>query len=66
MASKLWFVTDGVDALGCFDVKIDAEEFKDQFCDDEDYNFYELYTILLDDLEDHPDEYELAMEEGLV
>ena len=66
MGTKLWFVTDGTTALGCFDTKIDAEEFKDQFGDDDDYNYYELYTILLDELEDYPDEYELAMEEGLV
>ncbi|MBC8452758.1 MAG: hypothetical protein H8D65_02760 [Spirochaetes bacterium] len=66
MGSKLWFVTDGISALGCFDTKIDAEEFKEQFCDDDDYNFYELYSILLDDLEDYPDEYDLAMDEGLV
>ena len=66
MGSKLWFVADGTSPLGCFDAKIDAEEFREQFCDDEDYIFYELYSLLLDDLEDYPDEYDLAMEEGLV
>jgi len=66
MGTKLWFITDSSSVLGCFEAKIDAEEFKEQFCDDEDYIFYEMYTILLDDLEDHHDEYELAMEEGLV
>jgi len=66
MGSRLWFVTDGVGVLGCFAAEIAAEEYMEQFCDDDDYNFYEYYSIRLNDLEDYPDEYELAAEEGLV
>jgi hypothetical protein len=66
MGSSLWFVTDGITVLGCFETEIAAEEFMEQFCDDADYNFYDYYYIQLNDLEDYPDEYALAEDEGLV
>jgi hypothetical protein len=66
MENSIWFVTDGVSALACFETREEALEYKEQFSDDDDYFNYELYDINVDDLEDYPDEYDLAIEEGLI
>jgi hypothetical protein len=66
MKNAIWFVTNGVSALACFETKDEAEEYKEQFSEDDDYFYYEIYDISVDDLEDYPDEYDLAIEEGLI
>ena len=66
MQSQLWFVTDGVRALSVFESKKEAERDLDRYQDDPDYEYYECYSLDIDDLEDYPDEYELALEEGFL
>ncbi len=66
MQSQLWFVTDGVKVFSVFDSRKDAERELDRFQDDPDYEYYEIYNIDVDDLEDYPDEYDLALEEGFL
>lgn len=66
MRSQLWFVTDGVKVFSVFDNRKDAEHELDRYQDDPDYKYYEIYAIDVDDLEDYPDEFDLALEEGFL
>ena len=66
MGSKLWFLTDGVKVLSVFDNRRAAEREIERFQDDPDYEYYSVYGIDLDDLEDYPDECDMAMEEGFI
>lgn len=64
--NKLWFVNDGTNVLACFETKVEAEEYREQFSEEDDFYYYEVYGILVEDIEDYPDEFELAENEGLV
>ncbi len=66
MKDKLWFVTDGVSPIGCFLSKAAANNYMKLYSDDDDYQYYEVYDIFVDDLEDYPDEYDLALDEGFI
>lgn len=64
MSSKLWFLTDGSNLLGVFDSRHEAEREDQKYQDDPDYEYFETYSLEIDDLEDYPDEYEIAQEFG--
>ncbi len=66
MARKLWFVTDGVSLVDVFIRKNDAEREYLKFQDDPDFAYYEYYGLDVDELEDYPQEYDLALEEGYI
>ena len=40
-------------------------EYK-KYEDDPDFSYYDYYEVKLNDLDDYPDEYELAMDEGFI
>ena len=66
MASKLWFVTDGVSLVDVFTREIEAEKEYLKFQDDPDFSYYEYYGLAIDELEDYPEEYDLALEQGYI
>ena len=66
MGTALWFVTDGADVLSVFDNRRDAERDLSRYQDDPDFDYYECYSIEADDLVDYPDEYEIALDRGLI
>ena len=66
MQSELWFLTDGARVLSVFENRQEAEHNMDRYSDDPDYSYYEVYSIEIDDLEDFPDEYDLALGEGFL
>ncbi len=66
MRVRIWFVANAEAALACFESKAEAVDYMDQFSEEDDFDDYEIYDIAVDDLEDYPDEYELAIEEGIL
>ena len=64
MHSDLWFVTDGVRVISIFDNRKDAEREMGRYEDDPNYQYYDYYSVDVDDLEDYPDEFEMALEQG--
>ena len=66
MARKLWFVTDGVSLVDVFLRESEAESEYMKFQDDPDFTYYEYYGIVIDELEDYPEEYDLALDQGLI
>lgn len=66
MHSQLWFLTDGVRLVSVFLERQSAEDELRKYQDDPDFNYYEYYAVDIDELEDYPDEYELALKEGLL
>ena len=66
MNSKLWFVTNGVQLLAVFDHQEKAEQEMRKYQDDPDYGYYEYYGLYLADLDNYPDEYDIAYEEGFI
>jgi len=65
MAKKLWFIKQDDSLVDVFSSKREAllEYESDQ---EEDNDAYELYALDIDDLEDYPEELELAEENGFV
>ena len=66
MGSKLWFVTNGAQLLAVFNNRENAEREMKKYQDDPDYGYYEYYDLNIDDLEDYPDEYDIALDEGYI
>ena len=66
MSKKLWFVTDGVGLIDVFMRKNEAEDEYMRYKDDSDFMYYEYYGLDIDELEDYPAEYDLALEQGLI
>lgn len=66
MKNKLWFVTDGIRTVGVFNDQKEAESEMQKYQDDPDYDYYDHYGVLVDDLDDYPDEYEIAMKHGFI
>lgn len=68
MGRKLWFIGDGEEPVEVFPsqraarYELEALE-REELAEPVDY---EIYGIEIDDLEDHPDELEVAEREGLV
>ena len=66
MKEKLWFVTNGITALSVHNAERDAEVEHKRFQDDPDYEYYDLYEIDVDNLDEYPDEYDLAFNAGFI
>ena len=66
MGMKLWFVTNGVQTIAVFDNRSDAEREVEKYQDDPDYRYYDFYDLNVDDLEDYPEEYDMALDEGFI
>ncbi|MDC7126366.1 MAG: hypothetical protein PQJ46_12415 [Spirochaetales bacterium] len=64
MGKTLWFLTNGVSLVDVFTRKTDAESEYMKFQDDPDFDYYEYYSLDIDELEDYPEEYDLALEQG--
>ena len=68
MGRKLWFIGNGEEPVDAFPSRR-AARFELEALEREDpaeIVDYEIYGIEIDDLEDHPDELEIAEREGLV
>ncbi len=66
MAAGLWFLTDGVKAISVFENRRAAEGELKKYEDDQDYQYFSIYSVNVDDLEDYPDEFDMALDEGLI
>jgi len=66
MHNKLWFVTDGVSLISVHENRSDAEREYEKYRDDPDFEYYDFYVVEVDELEDYPDEYDFALDQGLV
>ena len=63
---RLWFLTDGVKLKGVYNSEKAVEREYKKYEDDPDFSYYDYYEVKLNDLDDYPDEYELAMDEGFI
>jgi len=63
---SLWFLTDGVRILAVYSEEREAQQELEKYEDDPDYQYYQIYELDIDELEDYPDEYDLAMNEGFL
>ena len=66
MHDRLWFVTDGVSLVSVHTSEREAEREYEQHQSDPDFEYYDFYEIDMDELEDYPEEYDLALEQGLI
>lgn len=66
MTTKLWFVTNGVQLIGVFKTKDEAEQKLSRYSDDPDFDYYSAYSLSYDELEDSPEEFDLAQDEGFI
>ncbi len=66
MSSKLWFVTNGAQLIGVFNNRDSAEREMKKYQDDPDYPYYDFYDLSIDELDDYPEEYDIALDEGYV
>lgn len=66
MHSQLWYLTNGVNILSVFTDQKSAEQEMSKYSDDPDYNYYDYYGLDIDELEDYPDEYDIALSEGFL
>lgn len=66
MTSKLWFITDGVQVISVFLEKDSAEADLNRYRDDPDFDYYYQYSVMVNELDDYPDEYDLAQSKGLI
>jgi hypothetical protein len=64
MKNRLWFVTNGVSLVNVHLSEKDAQAEYDSYAAEEDFEFYDVYSLLIDDLDDYPDEMDLAIEYG--
>ena len=66
MGYKLWFVTNGVQLISVFDERDRAEREMSKYQDDPDFHYYDFYGIDIKDLDDYPEEYDIALVEGFI
>ena len=66
MSKRLWFLTDGVKLIDVFLKENEVESAYRKYEDDPDFAYYEYYGIDIDELEDYPEEYDLALAEGFI
>ena len=66
MYSKLWFVSDGIGPIAVHKHRQSAEENIEMYKDEADYDYYGIYGIFIDHLDDYPEEYELALANELL
>lgn len=66
MSKRLWYLTDGVKLVDVFLRETEAESEYHKYEDDPDFAYYEYYALDIDELEDYPEECDLAMEQGFI
>lgn len=66
MIKKLWFLTDGIKPIDVYESEKDAHKDYLKYEDDSDFQYYEYYELDVNELEDYPNEYDLALEEGYI
>jgi len=67
MSRRLWFIGSGDEPISVFPSQRTARfELDALIREDESAERYEIYSVEVDDLEDHPQEMKLAEEEGLI
>ena len=70
MSSKLWFISEDDTPIAVFDSKRQAVEEYRSYMNDDEESEYHLYSLPFEEFEHSPDEHEeeynLAMEEGLI
>lgn len=66
MKTMIWFVTDGIKVIGAFNDRIEAENEKNRYQDDPDFDYFDHYGVDVKDLEDYPDENDFAIQLGLI
>ncbi len=66
MRNELWFVTNGISLIYVHPKENEAEKEYNKYLNDPDFEYFDYYCIDIDDLEDYPDEYDLALEEGYI
>ena len=66
MSSKLWFVTNGAQLVAVFNNRDSAEREMKKYQDDPDFAYYDFYDLTIDELDDYPEEYDIALDEGYV
>ena len=66
MSSKLWFVTNGAQLIAVFNNRDKAEREMMKYQDDPDFAYYDFYGLTIDELDDYPEEYDIALDEGYV
>jgi hypothetical protein len=66
VSEKLWFVTNGVSPTAVFNEKARAEEELNRFIDDPDFDYYSCYSLRIVELDDYPEEYDLAFDKGIL
>ena len=63
---RLWFLTDGVKLKGVYTSRKEVEREYQRYENDPEFSYFDYYEVNVNDLVDYPDEYELAMDEGLI
>lgn len=66
MKEQLWYVTDGVRLIGVYESKKEAMADYREYEDEDDFEYYDIYGIDVDEIEEYPNEYDLALDEGLI
>ncbi len=70
MSGKLWFIAEDDTPIAVYDSKRQAMEEQRSFMNENEDAEYHVYSLLFEDFEihpsDHEEEYNLAMEEGLL
>ncbi|MDC7225055.1 MAG: hypothetical protein PQJ60_15000 [Spirochaetales bacterium] len=66
MSEKLWFVTNGVSPIAVHKEESPAREELRRFADDPDFNYYSCYSLRISELDDYPEEYDLAYDKGVL
>ena len=66
MKNRLWFLTNGITPISVHKSETEAEEELHIYREDDDFEFFKIYSLWFDDLEDYPDEYDLADEYGFI
>lgn len=66
MHKKLWFVSDGRSVLSVHTSEDNADRDYYQYEEEPDFEYFSVYPLRLNELDDYEEEYELALEEGLI
>lgn len=66
MADKLWFISEDDAVIAVFDDRDTAKEEMYYYKEDNPIGKYKVYGLLMKELEDYADEYDLAESEGLI
>jgi hypothetical protein len=66
MGDVLWFLRGEDGSIEIFEDRRSAIEQMEAYAEDGDGTIYRIKKILIDELEDHPAEYDIALEAGFI